>query len=748
MVFADIIVDISVKSLDRPFQYLIPEELEEEICIGMQVKIPFGKGNRVMKGFVIGISNQAKFDIARTKKILGIEKQGVVAESHLLSLAYWMKEHYGGTINDSIKAVMPVKREIKEKRLRQVLPAYGYHETEKLFQALIQKHQTARARVLEGLLGLGEEKFNQGLAYELLTSQYKATAAVLKQMQDKGYIKIDSKQIYRNPYSSVEYRDKTVKLNTHQLAAKNRICQDYREGKHGVYLLHGVTGSGKTEVYMHCMEEIIRDGGQAIMLIPEIALTYQTVNRFYARFGDKVSVIHSRLSEGERYDQYMRAKNGEISIMIGPRSALFAPFMNLKLIVIDEEHETSYQSESVPKYHAREVAIQRGKMLGASIVLGSATPSIEANYQAIQGESIKLSLPERTGKASLPTVSIVDLREELTARNYSIFSRELSQDIHQRLQHGEQIMLFLNRRGYAGFVSCRKCGEVVGCPHCSVSLKPHMYRGKVNRLLCHYCGHEVAMPEKCPSCGSKYIGTFGLGTEQVEEMAKKQFPTARILRMDADTTGTKDSYERILSQFDRGEADILIGTQMIVKGHDFAGVTLVGILAADLSLNVGDYRSAERTFQLLAQAAGRAGRGEKPGKVVLQTYKPEHYSVVCAANQDYDAFYNQEILIRQMLQYPPISNILGVLSLSRDFEHALKVSEMIAERVKGLQNHNLLVLGPCEAAIGKKGDVYRQMVYIKAKDNRELINIKNDLEMYLKQNISMGDVSVLYGFND
>ena len=464
---------------------------------------------------------------------------------------------------------------------------------------------------------------------------------------------------YRNPVMRAGERDQQPVLNDQQRRIVDTVTGDYRQGIRKTYLIHGVTGSGKTEVYMGIIEKVIAEHKQVIVLIPEIALTFQTVSRFYRRFGERVSVMHSRLSQGEKFDQFERAKAGEIDIMIGPRSALFTPFEHLGLIVIDEEHETSYQSEMPPKYHAREVAVHRASMVGASVILGSATPSLESYYRAQKGRYTLFTLTKRAGGASLPKVWVTDLREELERKNRSIFGGKLMELMQDRLAKKEQIILFLNRRGYAGSVSCRKCGEVIKCPHCSVSMTAHMRYGRLEHLVCHYCGYQATMPALCPKCRSRYIGTFGIGTQKVEQLVRERFPQARVLRMDADTTTGKEGHEKILRDFAAGSADILIGTQMIVKGHDFPNVTLVGILAADLSLNVGDFRAAERTYQLLAQAAGRAGRGEKPGDVVLQTYQPEHYSIVSAAKQDYLGFYEQELIQRQILHYPPVSTDEG-----------------------------------------------------------------------------------------
>ena len=473
---------------------------------------------------------------------------------------------------------------------------------------------------------------------------------------------------------------------------------------------------------------MVARGKQAIVLIPEIALTYQTLLRFYRRFGNRVSVMNSTLSAGEKYDQCQRAKAGEIDVIIGPRSALFTPFPNLGLIIMDEEHESSYKSEGTPKYHARETAEKLAELTGASLVLGSATPSVEAYYRAKEGKYTLFTLKDRLTGGSLPQVEVVDLREELRAGNRSIFSRKLQDLLADRLSKGEQSMLFLNRRGYAGFVSCRSCGLVIKCPHCDVSLSEH--GGK--RMICHYCGYTAPKPTLCPSCGSKYVLGFKAGTEQIEEKLKELFPQARTLRMDRDTTGTKDSYEKILSAFANQEADVLIGTQMIVKGHDFPNVTLVGVLAADLSLGVNDYRAGERTFQLLTQAVGRAGRGDKPGFAVIQTYQPEHYAVVQAAAQDYESFYQEEILYRELGGYPPACHLLAVQVFSQDEKAGERLAATLAERVKAkISERGTTLLGPSPATIGRINDIYRYVIYLKSMDYAKLVALKDELEDFL-----------------
>ena len=569
--------------------------------------------------------------------------------------------------------------------------------------------------------------------------------AVLHGLEEKEIVSVTEERQYRNPVMRAGERDQQPVLNDQQRRIVDTVTGDYRQGIRKTYLIHGVTGSGKTEVYMGIIEKVIAEHKQVIVLIPEIALTFQTVSRFYRRFGERVSVMHSRLSQGEKFDQFERAKAGKIDIMIGPRSALFTPFEHLGLIVMDEEHETSYQSEMPPKYHAREVAVHRASMVGASVILGSATPSLESYYRAQKGRYTLFTLTKRAGGASLPKVWVTDLREELERKNRSIFGGKLMELMQDRLAKKEQIILFLNRRGYAGSVSCRKCGEVIKCPHCSVSMTAHMRYGRLEHLVCHYCGYQATMPALCPKCRSRYIGTFGIGTQKVEQLVRERFPQARVLRMDADTTTGKEGHEKILRDFAAGSADILIGTQMIVKGHDFPNVTLVGILAADLSLNVGDFRAAERTYQLLAQAAGRAGRGEKPGDVVLQTYQPEHYSIVSAAKQDYLGFYEQELIQRQILHYPPVSNILGVLVLSEQRGHAQELADRLAEQMRRYEQ--VVILGPAPASLSKAKDVYRYVIYAKCADYRILRQIKNGLEQYMKAQETYRDCRLQFDFN-
>ncbi len=724
--FANVIVDISHERVDRPFQYRVPERLRGQVGAGSPVLVPFGAGNRLRKGYVVELTDRAEYDPARIKELDSLDETGYNAASQLIRLAWWMKEQYGSTMNQALKTVLPVKEKIRPVEKKTIRTELSKEQLKELLSEAERKHYRARARLFSALLDMGE------VPWELAARQLRLTAAALKPMEEKGWIFLDREAVYRNPIRRELENGSAVELNEEQQAAARAFIQDYRAGHPGTYLLYGITGSGKTEVYMEMMEAVLRDGRQVIVLIPEIALTYQTVMRFYRRFGQRVSVINSRLSKGERYDQFERARKGEIQVMIGPRSALFTPFENLGLIVIDEEQEGAYKSELAPRYHAREVAVRRAAMAGAGLVLGSATPSLEAFSRAERGEYRLLTLTGRAKKESrLAQVEVVDLREELRAGNRSIFSRRLQELMEDRLGKGEQIMLFLNRRGYSSFVSCRSCGEALSCPHCDVSLTLH----RNGRLKCHYCGYEIPMPERCPSCGSPYIAGFGTGTQRIEEMTRKMFPEARVLRMDMDTTSKKGGHEEILSAFGDGEADILIGTQMIVKGHDFPKVTLVGVLAADLSLHAPDYACGERTFQILTQAAGRAGRGADAGNVVIQTYMPEHYSIRTAARQDYEGFYREEMAYRRMLHYPPALGLLTIQAasqkeetLSQAAEKMRRVAEQAGGKETGLFAQGLEITGPVEAPVYKVNDIYRKILYIKHENYGILLRIRKEIE--------------------
>lgn len=738
--YANIIIDISHEKLDRTFQYRIPEKLLDQIHPGTPVEIPFGRGNRKINGYVVEVTEEPEFAPERIKSVSRVIREGIPIEGQLIALAAWMRENFGGTMNQALKTVLPVKQKTMEKEQRLIWLKPDPTTAKSLLGELQRKHQTARARLLEALLE------QSPLPYETVTHKLNITVSVIRAMQERELIRVESIRSWRNPLDQMKKQGTVVTLNPAQQQIVSGIENGWRSGDERPCLIHGVTGSGKTEVYMELIKSVLREGKQAIVLIPEIALTFQTVLRFYNHFGERVSILNSRMSPGERSDQFERAKRGLLDVMIGPRSALFTPFPNLGVIIIDEEHEAAYKSETVPRYHARETAIARGMLCGAHVVLGSATPSVESYDRAQQGQYRLFEMKERVSARPLPTVYTVDLREELRNGNRSILSDRLRELMTDRLEKKEQIMLFLNRRGVAGFVSCRSCGEVIKCPHCDVSLNLH----NDGKLVCHYCGYQQPMVKKCPSCGSSYVGGFKAGTQKIEQYVRQQFPSARVLRMDLDTTREKGGYESILSAFSNQEADILIGTQMIVKGHDFPNVTLVGILAADLSLHISDYRAPERTFQLLTQAAGRAGRGCRQGEVVIQTYQPEHYSIVTAAAQDYEAFFQQEIFFREMMHYPPKWHMLVV--------HAASEKEMLVKQAQDMLKYKLLtkmekekehlqIIGPADAAVSRINDIFRKVLYVKAEDYQLLVHAKNMLEQEIRKDPAFRAVTIQFDFD-
>lgn len=736
--YANIIIDITHEKLDRVFQYSIPSELEGVLKTGMEVIVPFGKGNRETKGYVIGFCDRPDYDPSKIKSVSGISEDSVAIEAQLVALAAWMKEFYGGTMIQALKTVLPIKKKERAQEKRTLRLLLSEEDGRKKLEYYLEKNQRARARLLAALLD------DKVLDYGLVTKKLNITLSVIRALEEQGVLKIESERVFRNPQIGKMRKPDITSYTEEQMKAIEIFAKDYASGERKTYLIHGVTGSGKTEVYMEMISQVIEAGKQAIVLIPEIALTYQTVMRFYRRFGDRVSIMNSRMSAGERYDQMQRAKRGEVTVMIGPRSALFTPFPNLGLIVIDEEHEPTYKSEQVPRYHARETAIERARISGASVVLGSATPSMEAYYRASKGEYRLIELKNRARLQCLPEVYTVDMRKELAGGNRSIFSDKLRELIRERLEKGQQTMLFLNRRGYAGFISCRSCGYVEKCPHCDVALSSH----KNGKLVCHYCGYEKSMITVCPSCGSVHIGGFRAGTQQIEELVKKEFPKARVLRMDMDTTKNKDGHEKILSSFANEEADILVGTQMIVKGHDFPNVTLVGILAADISLYSDDYRAGERTFQLLTQAAGRAGRGKEKGEVVIQTYNLEHYSIEAAARQDYEGFYREEIRYRALMGYPPVEQLMAILMTGADEKLLETAAEYLKEYAQKMdKNHLLTIIGPASPYVGKVNDIYRKILYLKCEEYDMLIKAKNRLEQYIEVNSGFQTLRIQFDFN-
>lgn len=778
--YAQVIIDANHAEVDRVFDYRVPAQWEEEVCVGLRVMVPFGQRNTKREGYVIALTETTEVPEGKIKGIVEILDEGrPILTPSILELAKWMKKEYFCTLNQCLQAVMPAgirtksvwyaeltgqtaELSEKEQQMIDVLEEQGgavpLRELEQIFgnrteytlrclqeKKVVRLHQkTTRSTYKkekryvsltenEELLIAAKEKAEkdkrlagqlrvlsaicpgESISVEELKEKAAVTDSPIHTLLQKGVLVEQRRQEKRDVFQLEDYTPTQPFYPTSEQAqALTLLQEEEQKAQKRPVLLHGVTGSGKTEIYMQLIEHVIMAGKQAIVLVPEISLTPQIMERFISRFGKRVSVTHSRLSLGERLDQWRKARDGEISIIIGPRSALFMPFSNLGVIVMDECHESSYISDVTPKYHTREVARKLSELTGALLVMGSATPDIDSYHRAVTGEFLLLQLKERTKGSRLPEVFVTDMRKELEDGNRSAFGLPLQQAIRENLEKGQQTMLFLNRRGYSTFVSCRKCGEALTCPSCNVS---YTYHASDKALVCHYCGKEVPVPKTCPSCGSHYIRYFGTGTQKIEEETRRLFPEASILRMDADTTTGKNGHARILELFGKGKADILIGTQMIAKGHDFPNVTLVGILAADLSLNLGTYQAAETCFQLITQAAGRAGRGELAGRVFIQTYQPENHAIRMAAAQDYEGFYQEEILLRQAMEYPPFSHIFSVL-ITGEMEQEVILA---AQRLGAYMNHyaeraGCTVVGPAPAPLPKFRGEFRWQIFAKGTD--------------------------------
>ena len=706
--FAEVIVDIAHTAVDRRFTYRIPEELP--VSVGHHVLVPFGLGDHVKEGFVVALKSSA--DYPELKDIQKIIERYPVLLPDQIALAEWMKDAYHCLFVDALRLMIPAQMRgmrVKEKKIRTVRIAEGI-DPEAALDAL--KSAPVQKRVFELVAKIGSEA-----SVPDINAFYPGSTPAIGALIKKGYLTELSETVFRRP-DKLRMHKPVYELTEAQTQAADAIKAASERGEGDVLLLYGVTGSGKTEVYLKAIEDCLSTGRQAIVLVPEISLTPQTVGRFADRFGDRIAVLHSRLSAGERFDEWRRIRLGLADIVIGARSAVFAPVERLGLIIIDEEHESSYQSETQPRYLAGEIAARRVKTAGGALVLGSATPSLLSYSRALGGKYKLLTLPDRVAGRPLPSVEIVNMRDELLMGNNSIFSDKLAERMSECLAAGQQAMLFINRRGYATFVSCRSCGYVLKCDNCDISMTYHKTE---SRTRCHYCGAVKPLPKECPNCKKPFIKQFGIGTEQVEEAVHKLFPTVRTLRMDTDTMREKGSYEKLLSAFQRKEAQVLIGTQMIAKGHDFPNVTLVGIVAADTTLNLPDYRAPERTFQLLTQVAGRAGRDNLPGRVVLQTYEPNHPIIRFAKAQDYPGFFHYEIAERKKMLYPPFSLFLRVVFADRDeqaaelacveYAKALEAELRTALGTDGKQD--LLLLVAAEAPVARISGYTRYQILIK-----------------------------------
>ena len=706
MRFALVVIAVSVRALDRVFSYRIPDEMQDKLDVGMRVNVPFGMGNRMLEGYVIGLSDSVEIDETKVKPIAAILENYPVISERRIELAYWMQKKYYSTLSECLQCIIPKK--VKSKTYKCAFIDYENTETTLIDSILAKKNK--QSLVLDMLIN------GDSIPVDHIKAILGIDGSPINALVKKGVVKTEENEIYRGNYNIARtVKSSPFTLNDEQKAA----LADILTNADRPVLLKGVTGSGKTEVYLQAIEAVMNEGKQAIVLVPEISLTPQTVDRFVSRFGDAVAVTHSRMSDGERYDQWRRAAGNEISVMIGPRSAIFTPFENLGMVIIDEEHETAYKADQSPKYDAREVAIKLAELYGCKVVLGSATPSVNSYYAAKNGEYYLSEMKNRIN-LSPPEIILTDMREELAAGNRSIFGRELYKAIEQNLADKKQTILFLNRRGYSTFVSCRKCGYVMTCENCNVNYTYHKYS---NTLMCHYCGTAAKVPDICPACGSKHIRYFGTGTQKIEQEVNEHFPTARVLRMDADTTSKKDSHAEILDIFRRGGADILVGTQMIAKGLDFPDVTLVGVIAADLSLNINDYHSGEITYQLITQVAGRAGRAGTPGKVYVQTYTPEHYSIQAAVNGSYEDFYAKETEFREMMSYPPFTNIFFVLVSGEDEQKVYRSIMTLCEIMQRYnKNGQFKIFSPAPAVISKINGKFRWRMMIKSDDSEKITN--------------------------
>lgn len=708
--YAEVIINSDAIEIDRPFTYKVKEELLDIIEVGHRVKVPFGVKNKPTEAFVLGLKCEGIENVKKIKYISSILDDIPILTRDDLKLIDFLRENYLCKYIDAIRTIIPsgLSKGIKNKK-----------KTVIVFNKELDGKFKDKDNYVK-IVNLIKEKDGELTKSEII-NDYSLSSYSLNKLIENGYLLTEDRVVYRYNTRSYIEESKNV-LNDEQKNAFNKILNSDKKG----FLLKGVTGSGKTEVYMNLVGETLKEGKSAIVLVPEISLTPQMIERFKGRFGKNVALFHSKLSQGERFDEWYRIKRGEARLVVGARSAIFLPLDNLGIIIIDEEHENTYKSEQNPKYSTKEVAKFLSEIKGCKYILGSATPSIETYYEALNGKLELVEIKNRVSNRPLPQMEIVDMREELKSRNLSLLSRSLYNEMKDALERKEQIILFLNRRGFSSFVSCRSCGYVFKCPECDLSMTYH----KNGYLICHYCGRAQREQKVCPECGSKYVKFFGAGTQRVEEEVKKYFPKARVMRMDVDTTRNKDSHENIYNAFKCGEGDILIGTQMVSKGLDFKNVTLVGVLAADISLNIPDYRSSERTYQIITQVAGRAGRGEKKGKVVIQTYTPNNLSLQYAIENNYNDLYNEEIKVRKIMNYPPFSTIFLINAISKDEGKLKEFMNKVGESLRKLldSREDIQILGPVPCIITKLKDNYRWQIIIKGNlDNKLKLKIKDIL---------------------
>ena len=733
---AEIIINTSAKKLNRTFDYKVPKELEEQIMIGSKVLVPFGNKKEPEEGFVVGFKETTEY------KVKEISKLEDMLSDKQIELAKWMAKRYFCNISDCIKLMQTpgTRTKNKEKRVQDKIINTIYLKKE--YSEIEFEIETNQIKSEKQIKILKFIKDNEGATIPEIEMFTNCSRAIINTLIKNGYLEIIETKIARNPLASKKI-ERTNKLNLteEQEKAYEKVEKAIEEKRYEQFLLFGVTGSGKTEIYMQLIEKVIQNGKKAIMLVPEISLTPQMIERFISRFGkDKLAVIHSKLSIGERHDEWNKIKENKANIIIGARSAIFAPVQDLGIIIIDEEHDTSYKSEATPKYNAIEIANKIAKEEKIPLVLGSATPDISTYYKSEEGKITRLELTKRANNANLPKIEIIDLKQELANGNRSMLSFELYKSIEENLKNHYQTILFLNRRGYSTFIMCRDCGYTVKCKNCNISMTYHSFEKK---LKCHYCGYEEPIVTTCPECGSKKIRYFGTGTQKLEDEIHKQFPKATTIRMDIDTVTKKNSHEEILNEFKNKGIDILIGTQMVVKGHHFPKVTLVGVVAADSSLNMDDYRANEKTFQILVQVAGRAGREKLPGKVIIQSYNPENYSIQSAKNQNYIEFYQTEIALRKQLKYPPFCDII-VIGFNSNSESKIKtISENMYKALTENNLENCNIYKPSPSPIDKIQNRYRWRIIIKSNMNEELNDILNqELRKIYEKNDRSVNISI------
>ena len=746
---AEVIINRGAKKLNRTFDYNIPKEIEELILVGSKVLVPFGNGGKLTEGFVVGIKEKSEFEV---KDIAKLEEN---LTDKQIALAKWMAKRYFCNVSDCIKLMLTPgtrnknkEKRIQDKKINTVFLKKSIEEIELEIQNEKIKSDKQK-RILNFI------KDNEGATIPEIEMFTDCSRAIVNTLIKNGYLEIVEKKIERNPLLGRDCeKSYKLQLTEEQKEAFKSVEKEINEEKYKQFLLYGVTGSGKTEVYLQLIEKVLEIGKNAIVLVPEISLTPQMLDRFISRFGkDEIAILHSKLSIGERHDEWERIREKKAKIVIGARSAIFAPIENIGIIIIDEEHDNSYKSETNPRYNAKEIAKILAKENNAPLVLGSATPDIvtfynsqnlidESEEKKINRAKIQLlELTKRANNSSLPKVEIIDLKQELANGNRSMLSMELYNSIEENLKQKRQTILFLNRRGYSTFIMCRNCGYTVKCPNCNISMTYHSYERK---LKCHYCGHEEKIVNICPECHSDKIRYFGTGTQKLEQEIHKQFPNASTIRMDIDTVTKKNSHEEILNKFRNDNIDILIGTQMVVKGHHFPNVTLVGVIAADSSLNIDDYRANERTFQILTQVAGRAGRENLPGKVIIQTYNPDNFSIICAQKQNYNMFYETEIELRKQLKYPPFCDIILIgFNSYNEIEIKNISNKMYQYLVQRLNNEQFKIFRPMPCPIDKIQNRYRWRIIIKGKMTEEANGILNAcLKEIYQENIKDTRISI------